>query len=47
MDEMLYLVALAIGIIGALVFWGFGRTKQRAVIRAIQKQNNNDKKLIK
>jgi hypothetical protein len=43
MDEMLYLLALAVGIIGALAFWRYGRTKQRAVTRAIQKQNDDDK----
>jgi drug/metabolite transporter superfamily protein YnfA len=43
MDEMLYLLALTVGIIGAFAFWGYGRRKQRAVTRAIQKQKDDDK----
>ncbi|MFC4769596.1 hypothetical protein [Effusibacillus consociatus] len=38
MDELLYLLALVVGIVGSFAFWRYGRSRKRAVVRAIQKE---------
>jgi hypothetical protein len=38
MDELLYLIALVVGIFGAIAIWKYGKTKQWAVTRAIRRQ---------
>jgi hypothetical protein len=42
MDELLYLLALIVGIAGALTIWGYARSKQRAAVRVIQKEKTQE-----
>ncbi|MDR6224036.1 hypothetical protein [Desmospora profundinema] len=40
MDEMLYLVALVVGIIGGLALWRYAKTERRELIRMIRNRRN-------
>jgi hypothetical protein len=44
MDEFLYLVALAVGIVGGVMLWWYSRSKKRAVTKAIEKQEGNQER---
>lgn len=44
MDELLYLSALAVGVVGGMAIWWYSRSKKRAVTQAIKEQKENEQK---
>lgn len=44
MDELLYLIALVVGIVGAAAVWKYGRTRQWAVARVIRRQRREKRR---
>jgi hypothetical protein len=44
MDEFLYLLALAVGIVGGGLIWWYSKAKKRAVTQAIKKQEGNEQR---
>jgi drug/metabolite transporter superfamily protein YnfA len=41
MDELLYLTALVVGIGGGFSFWKYNKTKKKAAVRTIRKDNED------
>jgi hypothetical protein len=44
MDELFYLIALAVGIAGGLAIWQFGRVRKQVAARTMHEQKENDDK---
>lgn len=44
MDEFLYLLALAVGVIGGGAIWWYSRSKKRDVTRAIKEKERNEQR---